>query len=112
MNVQQIFLIDDEFSVINGERYNVVSWTLSMIEAAEQFPMDKHHPEAFLDVYKQTQLAERKLPEGYNDEKLLEDIKRAFALHLLTLFESDPTEIPDEWLIYDMETYLMKELWF
>ncbi|EKA3416515.1 hypothetical protein OK590_004683, partial [Shigella flexneri] len=47
MNVQQICLIDDQFSEINGERYNVVSWTLSMVQAAEQFPMDKHSPEAF-----------------------------------------------------------------
>ena len=112
MNIQQICLADDQFSEINQERYNVVSCTLSMIQAAEQFPMDKHRPEAFLDVYKQTQLVDRKLPEGYDDEKLLEDIKRAFALHMLTLTLDDPLEIPDEWLLYDAEAYLMKELWF
>ncbi|MFS8299961.1 hypothetical protein ACMG5L_21455 [Escherichia coli] len=112
MNIQQICLIDDKFSGINDERYNVVSWTLSMVQAVEQFPMDKHSPEAFRDVYKQTQLADCKLPDDYDDDKLLEDIKRAFALHMLTLTEDDPLEIPDEWLIYDMEAYLMKELWF
>lgn len=112
MNVQQICLIDDKFSGINDERYNVVSWTLSMVQAAERFPMDKHSPEAFRDVYKQTQLVDNKLPEDYDDDKLLEDIKRAFALHMLTLTEDDPLEIPDEWLIYDMEAYFMKELWF
>lgn len=112
MNVQDLCQIDDNYIEVSQERYNLVGWVLSMAQAAEDFPLEKHRPEAFLDVYKQTQLAERGYPEGYDDDKALLDVKRAFALHLLTLSADDPLVIPDDWVLYDAEAYYMKELWF
>lgn len=105
MTLTDLIVKDDALVALTEARHNLLEWVSQALGFAEEFPLEKHSPENFLATYRQM------WPEAHPD-LAPDDVKRAFALYLLSTEESDALVIPDEWVLYDDVAFFMKELWY
>ena len=103
MTLTDLIVKDDALVALTEARHNLLEWVSQALGFAEEFPLEKHSPENFLATYRQM------WPEASPD-LTADDVKRAFALYLLSTEESDALVIPDEWVLFDDVAFFMKEL--
>lgn len=105
MTHDEICLKHDSTKTRFDQRAQFIGWVVGMVSNAEDFPLPKHTPEAFLKLHNDCQ---QPVPDFINED----DVRRAFAVYALTLEEGNPIVIPDELVLMDEITAAVIEIYF